>query len=111
MLDTLVHEKVHMYQKAYPIETKAWIRARGFTRWMRRVDLAATGVRIRSNCDLDEWVYVTPDARRPMLIEYDTETNDETQAAMEHPYELMAYGIAKTVSKKSGSFPSIRGAA
>lgn len=98
MLDTLVHEKVHMYQKAYPIETKAWVKARGFTRWMRRVDLAATGVRVRSNCDLDEWVYVTPDARRPMLIEYDTETNDEMQAAMEHPYELMAYGIAKTVS-------------
>lgn len=109
MLDTLVHEKVHMYQKAYPIETRAWIKAQGFTPWMRRVDLAATGVRIRSNSDLDEWVYVTPDAR-PMMIEYDTETNDEMQAAMEHPYELMAYGIAKTVSK-TGSSPSIRGAA
>jgi hypothetical protein len=110
ILDTLVHEKVHVYQKAYPIETAAWIQARGFTRWMRRVDLAATGVRVRSNCDLDEWVYVTPDARRPMLIEYDTETNDETQAAMEHPYELMAYGISKTVSK-AGSSPSIRASA
>ena len=111
ILDTLVHEKVHVYQKAYPAETQAWVRAQGFTPWMRRVDLAATGVRVRSNCDLDEWVYVTPDARRPMLIEYGTETTDEAQAAMEHPYELMAYGISKTVSKKTGSSPSIRASA
>lgn len=111
ILDTLVHEKVHVYQKAYPAETKAWVKAQGFTPWMRRVDLAATGVRVRSNCDLDGWVYVTPDARRPMMIEYDTETTDETQAAMEHPHEYMAYGIAKTLSKKTGSFPSIRGGA
>ena len=93
---TLLHEKVHLYQRAYPQEMDSWLRSRGFDRWKTRVSEPLS----RANPDLDAWIYIDPATQKPMVALYNSEepTNISdvklTNFSFEHPYELMAYEIA-----------------
>lgn len=93
---TLLHEKVHLYQRAHPQEMDAWIRARGFKRWKTRVSEPLS----RANPDLDAWIYIDPTTQKPMVATYNSEKPSSisdiklTNFSFEHPYELMAYEIA-----------------
>lgn len=93
---TLLHEKVHLYQRAYPQEIDTWIRSRGFARWKTRVSEALS----RANPDLDAWIYVDPATQKPMAALYNSEEPASisdvklTNFSFEHPYEMMAYEIA-----------------
>ncbi len=98
---TLLHEKIHVYQRAHPQDIAAALDAEGYVRDSRR---ARTPL-VRANPDLDEWIYRDPEAGpnkgKPMVALYASDTpagiSDVTQpnaAAFEHPYERMAYRIA-----------------
>jgi hypothetical protein len=92
---TLLHEKVHLYQRKYPQETAQAIADAGYHRTDRRRTETPLA---RANPDLDDWVYEDP-AGVPMLTVYNsakpssigdvTGSNDH-----EHPYETMAYSLA-----------------
>ena len=98
---TLLHEKIHVYQRAYPQDIAAALDAEGYVRKSLRASVALA----RANPDLDDWVYLDPEAGptkgKPMVALYASENpsgiTDVTQAnaaAFEHPYERMAYRIA-----------------
>ena len=94
---TLVHEKLHLYQRANPEKMAHLLERMGYKRWKLRV----YDLRIRANPDLDPWIYTDPlDNDKPMACYYSsdkpTSISDVTSSAVkEHPYERMAYEIAK----------------
>jgi hypothetical protein len=87
LIDTLFHEKVHIYQKAYPRDLEKWLAHNGFERVRRRTK----GSRIRANPDIDEWVY--RDANRVYKCLYSSETPKHIEDVkedglnFEHPFE------------------------
>ena len=90
LIDTLFHEKVHIYQKAYPRDLERWLAHNGFERVRRRTK----GSRIRANPDIDGWVY--RDANRVYKCLYSSETphhiEDVKEGGLdfEHPFEAAA---------------------
>lgn len=90
LIDTLFHEKVHIYQKAYPRDLERWLAHNGFERIRRRTK----GSRIRANPDIDGWVY--RDANRVYKCLYSSETphhiEDVKEGGLEfeHPFEAAA---------------------
>ena len=86
LINTLFHEKVHIYQKAYPRDLKRWLVHKGFERVRRRTK----GSRIRANPDIDEWVY--RDANRVYKCLYRSETPrhiEDVKEDFEHPFEMI----------------------
>jgi hypothetical protein len=89
LINTLFHEKVHIYQKAYPRDMEKWLAHNGFERVRRRTK----GSRIRANPDIDEWVY--RDANRVYKCLYSSETPrhiedvKEDGLNFEHPFEMI----------------------
>ena len=81
LVDTLVHEKVHLYQRMNERSIAEYLRRKGYRRIERRAD-AATWT--RANPDTDGWVYVRTDGA-PIA---------------EHPYEEMAYDL-RSMGKNS----------
>jgi hypothetical protein len=99
----LIHEKVHVYQRIFAQHMIAFIQQNGYTYWKQR-----SGVpRLRSNPDLDEWIYFNPQTKKPMAFYYVSDNpqniNDvdaATQGEYEHPYEEIAYKIAAKYAPK-----------
>jgi hypothetical protein len=96
LVRTMIHEKIHLYQRLYPEEMMQILEKRGFNRWKQRMGIP----RIRANPDVDPWVYMNLDQSEPMMALY---TSDQPasisdvflqDAAFEHPYEFIAYEIA-----------------
>lgn len=93
LIDTLFHEKVHIYQKAYPRDLERWLAHNGFERVRRRTK----GSRIRANPDIDGWVY--RDANRVYKCLYSSETphhiEDVKEGGLdfEHPFEAAAVAL------------------
>ena len=95
---TLIHEKVHVYQKAYPRDTELYIQAHGFERTGKR-----HGTLVRSNSDTDDYLYRQSHTQQDFYAMYLSKTpesihdivyaGDRTQR-YEHPYERMAVDIA-----------------
>ena len=52
--DTLLHEKLHVYQKMYPDDFKRYLNSEGFVRYCKRRDV----INVAANPDADEWVYM-----------------------------------------------------
>jgi hypothetical protein len=94
LIDTLFHEKVHIYQKAYPRDLERWLAHNGFEQVRRRTK----GSRIRANPDIDGWVY--RDANRVYKCLYRSETPHHIEDVkdggleFEHPFEAEAALIA-----------------
>lgn len=93
LIDTLFHEKVHIYQKAYPRDLERWLAHNGFERIRRRTK----GSRIRANPDIDGWVY--RDANRVYKCLYSSETphhiEDVKEGGLEfeHPFEAATVAL------------------
>lgn len=96
---TLVHEKIHLYQRMYPERMVHVLEQQGFVRWKSRQGVP----RIRANPDLDPYVYINPATESPMLALYTSDTPDSVSDITiiygdnEHPYEAMAYELASDV--------------
>lgn len=94
---TLLHEKVHVYQRLNPELVSTDIEKSGY----RKMALRKSYPLSRANCDLDEWVYIK-DGEGPLLIEYKSESpvsirDHNGVSKNEHPYEIMAYDMEKIV--------------
>lgn len=94
---TLLHEKVHVYQRTYPNELQDWLTANGYKRTVKRSSIPLA----RANPDLDEWIYIDPATKKEMVALYNSPQPQSisdiklSNYAFEHPYELMAYQIAE----------------
>jgi hypothetical protein len=92
---TLLHEKIHVYQRAYPEKTAALVRDAGYVNTGKRRNTVPLA---RANPDLDEWIY-EDEAAKPMISVYQNDgpasVSDVHGAPQhEHPYEAMAWDVA-----------------
>jgi hypothetical protein len=101
LIKTLIHEKIHLYQRIYPEETMQYLETNGYYRWKQRYGVP----RIRSNPDLDPWIYFNPSTKTPMIALYASDSPQDIHDInipdpnMEHPYEHIAYTISKKYKK------------
>lgn len=102
LVRTMIHEKMHLYQRFYPEDMAHVMHQKNFRRWKQRMGEP----RIRANPDVDPWIYTNPENNEPMMALYasdqpanisDIYLND---FAFEHPYEYIAYEIANRYETK-----------
>jgi hypothetical protein len=103
---TLLHEKLHVWQRAHPQLASLAVRNAGY---LPIAPLAAFGSRARANPDVDGVVYVhytRPTA--PLLAMYTSDhpssLRDVVQASAgraEHPYERAAYDLGHALAASS----------
>jgi hypothetical protein len=95
LLELLLHEWVHLYQRKNLAEVQERLYEKGYQRWRERRGYP----RIRANPDVDSYIYVNPlgevmvsvySSDRPVSIGDVVSAN----ALGEHPFEEMAYQVA-----------------
>lgn len=102
LVRTLIHEKVHVFQRAYRSWFQEKLAEMGYIQWRRRTGYP----RIRSNPDVDEFIYIHP-TKEIMVMVYRTGQPESIQDAIspnslhEHPNEEVAYTIASRYPEQS----------
>jgi hypothetical protein len=104
LINTLIHEKIHVYQKLYPEDINEYLKNNGFTKYKLRNEYNRM-VNTRSNPDMDEWIYKDKDGNI-MMAEYidnpksimDVKTIPINNSKYEHPFEFMAYDITEHIN-------------
>ena len=97
LVKTLIHEKIHIYQRLHPEEISFYLESKGYIKSKHGLGIP----RIRSNPDLDGWIYYSPITKKEMAAYYSSDTPSSitditlSDASFEHPYELMAYTITE----------------
>lgn len=96
LMKTLMHEKVHVYQKIYKIDVEKYIKMNNFTKLKER----SIQDNIRANPDLDNWVYRDSSNNVYRAIYNDNPSSIEditylpfNSQSYEHPFEKMAIYI------------------
>lgn len=96
---TLIHESIHIYQRYNKKDMDEYMIKNGFEKIRRR----EKGGLIRSNPDLDEFIYKNKNGIEMMATynsEYPNGIGDiKISNNMEHPFEYMAYEIAEDYYK------------
>lgn len=101
LVKTMLHEKVHVYERLFPKDMQLWIHTNGFKPFKKWKSYK----RARSNPDIDEWVYLSPEGK-PMLVEYTSEQPNSLHDVTypkghsyktEHPNEALAYQLERYV--------------
>ena len=100
---TLVHEKIHVYQRIYRSLFQQWCRQQGYIRFKPR----NTESLIRANPDVDPWIYLGPSVSAlqkepvPMMVRYSSDNptgirdvESSAHVLTEHPNEEVAYTMA-----------------
>ena len=90
---TLLHEKIHLYQKKYPEDTTKYLEHHNFKKYKKREE----SDNIRANPDLDNWIYKNSDNKilqasynkNPKSIE-DILYQPINSQSSEHPFEKMS---------------------
>jgi hypothetical protein len=98
---TLLHEKIHVYQKLFPVETQLYINKLGFNKTL----VVPAQFNVRANPDLDGYIYQKNNElyytyyskAKPKNIT-DVKTNPKNDIKLEHPFEIMAYTLEKMVN-------------
>lgn len=99
LIKTLIHEKIHILQRLYPVEIQALLKDRGYIQWKERYGVP----RIRANPDLDPWIYIHPKTKKEMAAYYTSDTPSSieditlTASNYEHPYEEIAYEVTSNL--------------
>lgn len=96
LIKTLIHEKVHIYQKIYPEDCNIFINKHNFSRYKLREEKD----NIRANPDMDKWIYKDMNGNiykasynnNPSNIE-DIKYEPFNSQSYEHPFEKMAIDI------------------
>ena len=94
-VDTLIHEKVHIYQKMFPEDIKVYLKENGFVKYYKLINRENH----RANPDLDNWIYKKND--KILETRYNENPKSITDVinkdfTSEHPFEYMAYSIEGT---------------
>lgn len=93
---TLIHEKIHLYQKQYPDDVQTYLNHNNIVKLKKR-DYQDY---IRANPDLDDWIYKDNKTGFIFKCEYNSKfpTNildvKNTNQLFEHPFEKMAVEIS-----------------
>jgi hypothetical protein len=98
LIKTLIHEKVHIYQKIYKNDILTYLKKNNFIKYKKKTILD----NIRSNPDLDNWIYKDSNNnilkavynKNPSSIE-DIKYSPINNQTYEHPFERMAIEIEK----------------
>jgi hypothetical protein len=85
LYETLLHEKIHIYQKKYKKEMKRYLSL--FTKIKKREEID----RIRANPDIDKWIY----KNFKSVYVKNPKTIEDVKGKNEHPFEKMAEQIEK----------------
>jgi hypothetical protein len=100
LIKTLIHEKVHIYQKIYYNDCIIYLKENNFIKYKKREEID----NIRANPDLDEWIYKDKNGNiynaqyhdNPLTIE-DITYKPYNNQSYEHPFEKMAIEIENLV--------------
>jgi len=100
IVSTLVHEKIHVYQKQYPDDIELYLQENGFKKHSHKSNFK----NIRANPDLDQFVYTNNNGQLMRSI-YDNNPSDINSVKIipinsiehEHPFEYMAYYIQNKI--------------
>jgi hypothetical protein len=97
---TLIHEKVHLYQRLYPEEVEKYKEEKGIRRWKRR----SLEDRVRANPDIDDYLYQMKNGDKMMSVYKknpkgleDVNTYPKDGQKYEHPHEMMAIEVEESV--------------
>jgi hypothetical protein len=97
MAKTMLHEKVHVYERLFPEDIEVWMKTQGYKPYKKWSDFKIA----RSNPDINDWSYLDPNGK-PMVVLYKTDNpksiHEVTYSGMqdpsnEHPYETLAYTL------------------
>jgi len=96
LINTLIHEKIHVYQKIYTEDIDLYMRENGFTKYIEKKYIND----IRANPDMDNWIYKDKDGKVMKSI-YNKNASNISDVTIypinsymyEHPLEWMAYNI------------------
>ncbi len=96
LIKTLIHEKIHIYQKAFPNDIKNFIKENKYSLYKKRENID----NIRANPDLDNYIYLDSNNEINCARYNDNPKNIEdikyvplNNQSYEHPYEKMAIEI------------------
>jgi hypothetical protein len=105
---TLIHEKIHVYQRAYRPSILQTLYQNGYIPKMSRQQLAKNVKLIRANPDLDHLIYYH--SKYGNMYSYynselprdvgDVSTSGGEDTRYEHPFELMAYEVSSAIASK-----------
>jgi len=93
---TLIHEKIHLYQKQYPDDVQTYLNHNNIAKLKKREYKDY----IRANPDLDEWIYKDQKTGFIFKCEYSSKFPKNildvknTNQLFEHPFEKMAVEIS-----------------
>lgn len=99
LVKLLIHEKIHIYQRLHPEEISYYLESKGYVKSKHGKGIPY----VRSNPDLDGWIYISPITKKEMIAYYTSEEPASitditlTDPSFEHPYELMAYTITDKI--------------
>lgn len=94
---TLIHEKVHVYERLFPHHIDIWMNKSGYKRYNRLTKYKLA----RSNPDVDGWTYINPNGIETVVL-YRSDNPKGIDDVIypgpqhpntEHPYETLAYMI------------------
>jgi hypothetical protein len=103
LVSTLIHEKIHVYQRTYYSDVNSFLIKDGFKPAFSRLQVP----RVRANPDTDGMIYINPDQQMYAAV-YNSDCPSSIQDVTilpepgdhnEHPYEWMAYQIASKYKK------------
>jgi hypothetical protein len=102
LVNILIHEKIHVFQRYYPNDSIMKNYMKQFQKIKLRDDLYKENSLLRSNPDLDEWIYKDKKSNVIYYANYSsdrpTKINDIlSQSNEEHPFEKMAYEISNNL--------------
>jgi len=95
LIDLLIHEKVHIYERACPDDMFQFLQANKYIQWKPR----SMEPLIRANPDVDPYIYINPVTKNEMAAYYTSAEPSSVSDvepldfADEHPYEWLAYQI------------------
>ena len=101
IITTIIHEKIHVYQRMYPELFRATLKTAGYVRLRER----KTDPLARANPDIDEYIYLSPKGEE-MISVYNSDKptgimDVKYSKISEHPYEEIAYAIAAEFAQNS----------
>ena len=104
LVNTLIHEKVHIYQRYNKQKMENLVSHMGYSKISVKLSNDILR-RKRSNPDITDDIYHNSATNKEMIFTYKSDTpsgindTDTNSFAMEHPYETMAYEIANAYSQ------------
>ena len=100
LISTLIHEKVHVYQKRFPKDIELYLKENGFKKHSHKSNFK----NIRANPDLDNFIYTNKNDQLMRSIYNNNATDIKSieiipinSLEYEHPFEYMAYNIQNKI--------------